>query len=287
LILKEKTKTEKPTKDNPNAAANVLFITAEDDLNDTIAPRLRKAGADVDCVFSCDDKDTQELSFTSPGFENMISRCSPKLVIADPIQAFLGRNVDMHRANEIRPIMSYLRCLAKEYNCAILLIEHLNKNIGGKSLYRGLGTVDISSATRSILMVGSNPEDDTDKGIAHIKTNCGQRGDVVGFTISNRGLEWNPDTNLTAEAIEGYSNGNGNARPKGTTALDNAKNFLEAALKDGKQASRDVVLEAMQRGILESTLKRARGELGVLCNEREGFGKNTIVYWRLPNADMR
>jgi len=258
--------------------SNALFITAEDDLSDTIAPRLIKAKADLSRVFSYKEDSPQYLTFTSPEFETLIRDSKAKLVTVDPVQAFLGSDVDGHRANAVRPVMTHLRNLAEKYSCAIVLIEHMNKNPGGKGLYRGLGTIDITAAARSILMLGSDPNNDTEIGIAHIKSNCGPKGKVVGFTISKNGLLWNPNTHLTADIIQGYTK----PKSESDSALREAKDFLKDILKDGKQNGQDILLMAKQYGIAEKTLRRACKELEINCKEREGFGKDMIVYWKLP-----
>jgi len=257
---------------------NVLFITAEDDLNDTIAPRLIAAKADMSRIFSYKESATDTLTFTSPQFEALLKESNPRLVIVDPIQAFLGTTVDGHRANEIRPVMSHLRSLAEKYNCAVVLIEHMNKNMGGKGLYRGLGSIDITAAARSVIMLGSNPNDEKDKGICHIKSNCGAMGKVVGFSIGNDGIVWNPHTLLTADMIQGYVKSNSD---KGDSALDEAKAFLRESLQGSRQLAKDVTITAKQYSITDSTLRRAREDLGVIT-EREGFGKSGSVYWKLP-----
>ena len=262
---------------------NVLFITAEDDLNDTIAPRLIKAKANMRKVFSYVESSADPLTFTNPQFENLIKESSPRLVIIDPIQAFLGKEVDGHRANEIRPVMTHLRALAEKYSCAIVLIEHMNKAITMKGLYRGLGSIDVTAAARSILMLGSDPNNENDKGVAHIKSNGAKAGGIVGFTIHDDGIEWNPHTTLTLDMIQGRTIPQ--REEKNDTALDEAKDFLQDVLSDGKQSSKDILLTAKQCGISERTLRRARLDMGIDCTERKGFSKDIIVYWKLPQTN--
>ena len=192
-------------------------------MDDTIVPRLIKAGADLTKVFSYDESAASDLKFASPKFEELLQAAKPKLVIVDPVQAFLGAEIDGHKANEIRPVMSKLRSLAAWYECAVILIEHLNKNIGGKALYRGLGSIDITAAARSVLMLGSDPNNEKEKGIAHIKSNCGEKGKVIGFTISDNGIEWNLSTHLTADMIQGHIRQTGSQED---SALKEAKEFL-------------------------------------------------------------
>lgn len=133
---------------------NVIYQTAEDGLGDTIKPRLLAAGADCSRVLVIDDQD-QPLTMVDARLEEAIIQTKARLVVLDPIQGFLGAGVDMHRANEIRPLMKRISVLAEKYQCAIILIGHMNKNSNGKSSYRGLGSIDFQAAARSVLIVGS------------------------------------------------------------------------------------------------------------------------------------
>lgn len=95
-----------------------------------------------------------------------------RLVVLDPIQGFLGAGVDMHRANEIRPLMKRISVLAEKYQCAIILIGHMNKNSNGKSSYRGLGSIDFQAAARSVLIVGRVKDEPEIRVICHVKSCC-------------------------------------------------------------------------------------------------------------------
>lgn len=132
---------------------NVIYQTAEDGLGDTIKPRLLAAGADCSRVLVIDDQE-QPLTMVDARLEEAIIQTKARLVVLDPIQGFLGVGVDMHRANEIRPLMKRISVLAEKYQCAIILIGHMNKNSNGKSSYRGLGSIDFQAAARSVLIVG-------------------------------------------------------------------------------------------------------------------------------------
>ena len=127
------TKGEKlPEDDQEREPVNVIYQTAEDGLADTVKPRLEAAGADCSRVLVIDESE-QGLSMSDLRIEEAIKQTGAKLVILDPIQAYLGSGVDMHRANEIRPVMKHLGDLAEKYNCAIILIGHMNKASGSKS----------------------------------------------------------------------------------------------------------------------------------------------------------
>ena len=104
------------------APVNVIYQTAEDGLGDTIKPRLLAAGADCTKVMVIDDSE-QPLTMADVRLEEAIVQTKARMVVLDPIQGFLGSEVDMHRANEIRPLMKRIAVLAEKYHCAIILMD--------------------------------------------------------------------------------------------------------------------------------------------------------------------
>lgn len=103
---------------------NVIYQNAEDSLEDTIKPRLLEAGADCNRVLVIDES-VDCLSMTDERLVRAIRETGAKMVVLDPIQAYLGADVDMHRANEIRPVLKQLGNIAEEYGCAIILMDIL------------------------------------------------------------------------------------------------------------------------------------------------------------------
>ena len=126
-----------PGDTEPREPMNIIYQTAEDGLADTIKPRLEAANADCSHILVIDES-KEELSMNDERIEEAIKLTNAKLVILDPIQAYIGANVDMHRANEIRPVMAKLGRIAETYGCAVVLIGHMNKASGQKCAYRGL-----------------------------------------------------------------------------------------------------------------------------------------------------
>ena len=114
----------KPTE--PITPETVIYQTAEDGLADTIKPRLEEVGADCSRVLVIDES-KEPLSLTEGRIEPSIITSKEKLLILDPLQAYLGTDVDMHRANEIRPIFKSLAGIAERTGCAILIVGHMNK----------------------------------------------------------------------------------------------------------------------------------------------------------------
>lgn len=137
--------------DRPYEPIHIIYQTAEDGIDDTIKPRLEQNGADCSMIRVIDETE-KELSMTDERLEQAIVETNAKLIILDPIQAYIGATVDMHRANEIRPVLKKLGMIAEKYQCAVILIGHMNKASGSKSTYRGLGSIDIQATARSVLL---------------------------------------------------------------------------------------------------------------------------------------
>ena len=120
---------------------NIIYQTAEDGLADTVKPRLETAGADCERILVIDESD-KSLSMSDERLEYALKQTGARLLILDPIQAYLGGGMDMNRANEARDMTKKLGALAEKYKCAIVLIGHMNKAAGNKAAYRGMGSID-------------------------------------------------------------------------------------------------------------------------------------------------
>lgn len=169
-----------PEEEQGTEPINVIYQTAEDGLNDTIKPRLLSVGADCERVIVIDENE-MELTMSDEKLEQAIKKTNAKVIVLDPIQAYLGGDVDMHRANEIRPIMKRLALLAERTGCAVILIGHMNKMGGAKSAYRGLGSIDIRAAVRSVLVVGRVKDEPTLRIVAHDKSNLAPEGKSIAL----------------------------------------------------------------------------------------------------------
>ena len=120
---------------------NVIYQSAEDGLADTVKPRLEAAGANCENI-SVIDESIKSLSMIDERLEEAVVSTKAKLLILDPIQAYLGGGMDMNRANEARDMTKKLATLAEKYQCAIVLVGHMNKAAGNKAAYRGMGSID-------------------------------------------------------------------------------------------------------------------------------------------------
>ena len=249
--------------------ANVIYQTAEDGLGDTIKPRLLSAGADCSRVMVIDDND-QALTMMDARLEEAIIKTKARLVVLDPIQGFLGAAVDMHRANEIRPLMKRVAVLAEKYHCAIILIGHMNKNSNGKSSYRGLGSIDFQAAARSVLIVGRIKDEPEIRVVCHVKSSLAPEGKSIAFRLDkDTGFEWIGEYDISADdLLSGDNRGQ---------KIHEAKEFLKEILVSGSVAQTKVAEEAESRGIKKKTLWNAKKEL-----EIESVKIGNQWFWMLP-----
>ena len=252
---------------------NVIYQTAEDGLGDTVKPRLIEAGADLDRVLVIDDSDVQ-LTLSDERIEKAIVENNARLVIIDPIQAYLGADVDMNRANEVRPIFMRLGQVAQRTGCAILLIGHLNKAAGMQSLQRGLGSIDIAAAVRSVMFIGKPKHDPTMRILTHEKSSLAPTGVSLAFSLGDEGgFRWVGEYDITAdEMLSGIE-------PQRETKTQQAKDLICALLAGGKQVlSEDIDKAALERGIPGRTVRDAKRELGDALKSKIVEGRKK-VFW--------
>lgn len=246
-----------------------IYQNAEDDNADTIKPRLEHHMANCENVCFI-EKEDGILFMDDDSIEKAIVKSKAKLLVLDPIQAYIGDNVDMNRANVIRPRMTKLKETAEKTGCAIVLIGHMNKNAGGKASYRGLGSIDISAAARSVLIVGKMKQSPDIKVLVQCKNNLAPMGKSLTFCIDEGKVEWLSECELTADEL---LSGGGIAE---TSKISLAEDFLIEKLENGMLPSSQLISEAEQAGISKRTLKTAKAKLPI-CSLKKG----DYWYWKM------
>ena len=246
-------------------AHTTVMLSTEDGLEDTLKPRLDDAGADcskIKVLTGWVDANGEEHVFTFehlPVLERTLETYQPRLVIIDPIQSYLGSRVDMHRANETRPLLAALVRMAEQYQCAIVCVRHPAKSSqGGKAIHRGLGSVDFIGAARTGLFVEQHPTDPGKVLLAQSKNNIGPLGHTQMFTKYEGHFEWCGVSRLSAELLAGSGRG-----PDPYIFLE-AVCWLEERLADGVPVSTELLQqEAVEEGLTLPALRRAKKALGV------------------------
>ena len=248
---------------------NVIYQTAEDGLGDTVKPRLLEADADLEKVLVIDDRDAP-LTLTDERLARAIRENNARLVIIDPVQAFLGADVDMNRANEVRPIFRSLGDVAQATGCAIVLIGHLNKAAGTQSTYRGLGSIDITAAVRSLLFIGKLKDSPTTRVLIHEKSSLAPPGQSLAFSLGDeKGFAWIGAYDVTADELLA-----GTDTTKAENKTAQAETLILELLADGKRLpSAELEKAVNDRGISSRTLRTAKSRIGDrLVTERNGAG---------------
>lgn len=233
----------------------VIYQCDEDGKEDTILPRLIDAGADCDKVVFIDDTD-RPITLSDSRIDEVIKKTNARLLVLDPIQAFIPNDVDMLSVTGMRGVMRKLALIAEKNDCAIILVSHMNKSTGGKKLYRGLGSIDIAAIARSILMVTRDEAIQEKRYVYPIKSSLAPIGDAISFALDpESGFKWLgtssyiPSDEKNIRSIDGKKT--------------QAKEYLAALLAD-KDIPTNEVLEYMKKfNISERTVKNAQKELNI------------------------
>jgi archaellum biogenesis ATPase FlaH len=268
--------------------SNVLIASAEDGLADTIAPRLLALKANRARIYSveavrdgrggrhlCLDKDIEKL-------ELAVARVKARLLIVDPIGAFLGE-ADSHRDAEVRAVLAPLATLAERRRVAILAIAHLNKSAQTAAIYRTGGSIGFVAAARAVHVLASDKRNSQRRIFAPLKNNLAPSAPALAFTIGGAppAIQWErePLANLNLDELLMVTP---SSRPgPDPEELQAAEDFLADYLGDGIAHSRaDVIAAAQGAHISQRTLYRAANALGV-TKQREG--KPPRSFWRLGN----
>ena len=251
---------------------NVIYQTAEDGLGDTIKPRLVEAGADENRVLNIIE-DTDPLSLSDERIEKAIAGTGARLMILDPIQGYIGEDVDINRANEIRTVLKKVAAVADRTGCAIVLVGHLNKAKGASSQYRGLGSIDFRAAARSVLLVGRLRKEPNVRIIVHDKSSLAPEGKSMAFNLGNeQGFYWlDGYGEITSEELLcGYS-----AETK--TAV--AEELIRDMLDDGKEVMADEIFRmAESKNISRRTVNEAKKKIPNIRTRKVGKG----WAWSIP-----
>ena len=261
-------------------SGDVVLLSAEDGLADTLRPRLDAAHADVrrvHCLEAVADTNGDEHFFSLdrdlPDLEQAIRRTGAALVVIDPVSAYLGAT-DSYKDTEVRQVIAPLAKLAERTGVAIVGVAHLTKRSDAKAIHRAQGNVAFIAAARSAIAVGSDPTDEERRFVVSAKLNLGKKPPALAFRFSEEGrIDWEADPveGITADQLLNVTVGDGESC--------DAAAFLREALKDEPVLQANVVKAASANGIAIRTLYRAKAFLGVKSRKR---GFEDKWEWCLP-----
>jgi hypothetical protein len=209
---------------SPSETADTIFISAEDDLEDTLLPRFIAAKADLNRIhaltaFMAEDGHFHEFQLTDTiAIQSAVDQIrmaggNPRLVIIDPWTAFC-EGTDTHRDSDIRVLLRPLAVMAEKLNLAVVLVAHLNKNSQSAAHYRISGSQGLFNAARSVFFVADDKEAPGNRLFIHAKSNLAVKTDTLAFAIAEDETgtpyaDWNrePVHVSLEEAINGVERG--------------------------------------------------------------------------------
>lgn len=206
--------------------------------------------------------------------ESALKETGARFIVIDPLQSYLGAEVDMHRSNETRPVMDGLIGLAEKNGACVLIVRHLNKGSGGRAIYRGLGSIDLVGAVRMEMIAGSAPDNPQNRAFIQTKNNVGPHAPALGYEIvgdeTNAHLVWQGETQLTANDLLEVDTQDGDR-----SEIASAVEFLKAQLAEGSKPQTSLVWAS---GFSPRTLQRAFKRIG---GKRSRDGERGRVLWSL------
>jgi hypothetical protein len=277
---------EEPGSGDPEAAAPVLLLSAEDDAARTILPRLKAAGADLGRVHllgTVRDALGERLPQLPADLAAALDRLpGVGLVVVDPLMAFLGEQFDACRDQNVRRCLFALARLAERHQTLILLVRHLNKNGVGSAIYRGSGSIGILGAARACLLAGRDPEQAGQCVLAMSKCNLAARPRSLAYALrpAEGGVatvEWRGEVPWTADDLVGKASAQSRL-----TLVEECAAFLQLQLRQGPVPSAELEQRCLARGWSRSTYDRARQRAGVR-SEKATFDGNWLSV--LPPAE--
>ncbi len=258
-----------PCDDTEREPINIIYQTAEDGLSDTVKPRLLSADADCSRIKVIDETN-KSLSMLDERIEKAIITTGARLIILDPVQAYIGADINMNSANETRYVMSRLGNLAEKYNCAVVLIGHMNKGSGMKSTYRGLGSIDFQAVARSVLVVGRIKNEPQTRVIAQSKSSLAPEGDSISFQLNkDTGFRWIGKCDISVDDLLcGIQKDN---------KSQVAESLLLDILDSGKKPQSEILEQTKQAGISKRLVDEVKKNLKI-----KSIKQGDKWYWELP-----
>jgi hypothetical protein len=280
----------------PETTGGVILMSAEDDLENTIIPRLLAAGAPHGVIpnlfhIPCSKPNGDRVSLSDPvvllELEDLIKASGARLLIVDPINAYLGDKVDSHNDQKIRQVLGPISELANRTGCMILCLRHLNKGGGGKAIYRGLGSIGYTGQARANFFAAEHPDEEGTFVVATSKFNIGAKpssikykldfsqvpgvSSLVPYCAHGENCDINANT-LSEQSVDAEETGK----------LKDAVDFLIELLRLGPVKAQEGNKQARKMSISDATLSRARRKLRV-----KAIQTATCWYWQMPDETKK
>jgi putative DNA primase/helicase len=289
IAARESRGTAWPDGASNNHAGSVIILSAEDDDEDTIRPRLRVAGANLDKVHIL-----QAVRHAKPNGETSVDYFSlqtdvvalqdavvklgdVRLVIVDPISAYLG-NTDSHVNAKVRGLLAPLIQIAQILRFSVIALDHLSKS-NQPALYRPNGSIAFTAAARAVWFFAKNPEDPAQHLMLPGKMNLAREQTGLSYTLREAepdivAVTWGDAVSVTVDSV---------LQPEDTEERSErleAVDWLRERLSDGPVSSKQIKKDAQAAGHLDRTVRRAKVSLGVIAYHEDAYQGSWI--WSLP-----
>jgi hypothetical protein len=267
----------------PSRTSDVVILTAEDGLSDTVRPRLDALGgnpARVHILVGVGDAERPasfNLARDIPHLEDAILRTGASLVVIDPLSAYLA-GVDSHKDADVRSILAPLAAMAERNGVAVVSVVHMNKSQQRQALYRAQGSLAFVAAARAIFGVAEDQETPNRRLFVPLKMNLAAHPPGLAFRLDGGRLTWDQGT----VAVDADSAMGGWEVSADRTEREEATDFLREILANGPLSASEVERQRKAAGIAERTLKRAKAEMHVKVR-KETFGGGWV--WELDTKE--
>jgi len=251
--------------DGKHDIGDILYFNNEDDVEETVNPRLIAMGADLKRFHFV--REAFYLDNDCSRLEATINDLNARLVIIDPLTSFLSKNHNMNTAQSVGNLMRALSRAAFTTGSVIVVVCHLTKNASGKEIDRHLGSSDIINAARSVLSVTRNSDDSDIITVKHLKSTLAKRARPFCYEIVGNGV------------IEFFSDDEYTSIDDAPAAkIDRAKDMLMQILSEGAMPQPEIKALFERVNICGwRTVETAKREMGI----EQVYGDGGVSYWRM------
>ena len=272
---------------------SVVMFNCEDGLADTIRPRLDAAGADVSKIIAIEgvrmfDPDTGQprqrgftLAVDLPILAREVEKLSDcRLIVIDPVSAYLGDETDSHKNAEVRALLAPLAELAERHRASVLMVTHLTKSYGGKAVYRATGSLAFAAAARAVWFVCKDPDDERRRLMLPAKTNLAKEPLGLAYRIESGGIAWEADP-VTIRADELLAKETGSKKGDDRSHQGEVAAWLREVLANGPLPAKRIFEDGRElHGMSPKVLRRALKAIG---GEPRKDGMDGPWMWSLSN----
>ena len=286
--------------DEPQTPGSVLLLSGEDELEDTVGPRVEAAGGAYEKIIvitgvKAVDNETKRKSYLLMDLVAHLDRIEEafkilpdvRALIIDPVMSYCGRT-DTHKQSDVRAMLTPLAALTAKYRVATIMVQHLSKKSEGPAIHRAGGSIGFVAACRSSWAVVQDKNDEQRRLFLPMKNNLAHTPGMAFRLVTSELSTMDPPLAAVSweagEVVEKLDDAMDSKRGQDRSMRDEAKRWLVEALQAGPVAAKELFRLGKEEAIGQSTLKRAKLE-SAITSRRVGFGRGSYVLWYLPEHE--